>query len=311
MANKQFSSGGGGGSSIPGYRPRSTAPVQSAPKPFGVKPYTQPGLVGAGAGAVPQKSFGTSGSTGALSSGTKTGATGGSGGTYAASSGGGSGGGGGGGGGGGSSTTGYGSSAGINAPLTGWASGLKPDMLNTLMVENPDAFLRQIMHQMGLDPDQNIGAFYAASPYIRNMNELALLMLGGNDDFSAGDLNSAFNWMGNFASQGMTPGGDYINFDQGLSNLMHASATGGTSQNSSPGSGLDALSSYLTNNNPQGQVDSFMSLLLPLANASLHPLWARALQNEASRVGDAWVSKSAGNDMPGAFNTFFKQRFGL
>ena len=194
-----------------------------------------------------------------------------------------------------------GAATGLDQELTGWAKGLKPDMLNTLMLDNREAFLRQIMDKMGLDPDTNIGALMAASPYIRGMNELALVMLGADPNFETGDMNSAFNWMGDFASQGMTPGGDMIDFSQGLANLMGA-ATGGDS--------LNALESYLNINDPQGQVDAMMSLAVPLANASLHPYWADAFSREMSRQGDAWTSKSSGNNMTGAFNSFFRDRMG-
>lgn len=194
-----------------------------------------------------------------------------------------------------------GAATGLDQELTGWAEGLKPDMLNTLMLDNREAFLRQIMDKMGLDPDTNIGALMAASPYIRGMNELALVMLGADPNFETGDMNSAFNWMGDFASQGMTPGGDMIDFSQGLANLMGA-ATGGDS--------LNALESYLNINDPQGQVDAMMSLAVPLANASLHPYWADAFSREMSRQGDAWTSKSSGNNMTGAFNSFFRDRMG-
>lgn len=194
-----------------------------------------------------------------------------------------------------------GAATGLDQELTGWAEGLKPDMLNTLMLDNREAFLRQIMDKMGLDPDTNIGALMAASPYIRGMNELALVMLGADPNFETGDMNSAFNWMGDFASQGMMPGGDMIDFSQGLANLMGA-ATGGDS--------LNALESYLNINDPQGQVDAMMSLAVPLANASLHPYWADAFSREMSRQGDAWTSKSSGNNMTGAFNSFFRDRMG-
>ncbi|RTL16856.1 MAG: hypothetical protein EKK55_23535 [Rhodocyclaceae bacterium] len=198
------------------------------------------------------------------------------------------------------STGGYGSSAGIDSELTGWAAGLKPDMINTLM-NDPGSFLRQIAYGMGLDPDQSIGAMQAAMPYVENMNELALIMLGTDPNYETGDLNSVYNWAGNFASQGMTPGGDYIDFSQGLNNLLGAN-TGGEN--------LNPLESYLAINDPQGQVDAMYSLLRPLAMASLNPLWGAALLAEAGRQGDAWVSKSAGNNMEGTFGSFFRDRMG-
>jgi hypothetical protein len=190
---------------------------------------------------------------------------------------------------------------GLDQEFTGWAEGLKPDMLIPLMLGNPDAFLRQIMDGMGMDPDQNIGALAAAAPYIQGMNELALVMLGGQDDYEQGDLNRTFNWMGDFASQGMTPGGNGVDFSQGLDNIL-GSATGGDS--------LNALASALTNGTPQEQANKMMSLGGRLAEASLHPYWADAFIGELGRQGDAWVSKSAGNDMPGAFHSFFRDRMG-
>lgn len=190
---------------------------------------------------------------------------------------------------------------GLDQELTGWASGLKPDMLTALIMGNPDAFLRQIAHRMGLDPDENIGALQAAAPYIQGMNELALVMLGGNDDYEVGDMNSIFNWMGDFASQGMSPGGSMIDFSQGLNNLLGAD-TGG--------SGLNALESALQIGTPQEQANKMMSLAGNLASSSLHPYWADAFIGELGRQGDAWVSKNAGNNMTGGFNTFFKDRMG-
>lgn len=191
-----------------------------------------------------------------------------------------------------------GSDTGQDLVGTGWATGLKPDMVNQLIAD-PQAFMRQILGKMGYNPDTNIGALQAALPYIQNMNQLALIMLGADPNYSTGDWNNAYNWMGNFASEGATPGGSYLDFSQGLGNLLNA-ASGGSS--------LNPLESYLSIADPAGQVDAFNSLAVPLAQATLNPLWARAMQDELQRQGAAWVSKSAGNNMTGAFQDFLRSR---
>lgn len=196
-------------------------------------------------------------------------------------------------------------SEGINQNFTGWAAGpygngIKPDMAVQLM-ENPDAFLRQVMFINGYDPDRDLGIAGSASPYIQDMNQLALIMLGANPGYGSGDLNTTLNWMGNFVNQGLTPGGEYLNFQQGLNNLT---ANGG-------GSNATPLYSHLTNNlTSQGQASEFLGLASALANASLHPLWARAFQDEVRRQGDAYVSKSAANQMDN-FPEWIRGRLGL
>jgi hypothetical protein len=151
-----------------------------------------------------------------------------------------------------------------------------------------------------MDPDQNIGALQAALPYINDMNQLALVMLGGNQNYDTGDLDKTVQWLGNYVGQGMTPGGSYANFNQGLGNLMGAD-TGG--------SNLGPLASYLQIADPGGQVDAFNSLAVPLANASLHPLWARAFQDELNRQGAAYVSRmTGGTTNANGFNDFLAGR---
>lgn len=188
---------------------------------------------------------------------------------------------------------------GAGSPGTGWMSGIAPDAA-TMLFENPDAFLRQVLSRMGHDPDAMIGAMQLASPVARNMNELAMIMLGANPDFEAGELNQVGNWMANMLANQLTPGGRFIDFGQGLSNLLGV-ATGGADQ-------LSALGSILGIDDPAGQTRAFQALATALASASLHPLWARGFQDELSRQGDAYISKNATNLGMDPYNQWLRSR---
>lgn len=191
--------------------------------------------------------------------------------------------------------------AGLDESLTGWVEGIKPTAMPELF-NNPEALLRQFMFRQGLDPDRAIGAMMQALPFAQDMNQLAFLMLGGNPDFETGEFDPVANWMGNAMSNLMTPGGRTIDFGQGMSALTGTAASGDS---------LSPLGGYLGFGTPSEQVAALRSLAVPLANSSLHPLWARSFSDELSRQGAAYVSKNAMADSMDPFNMWLANRMGM
>jgi hypothetical protein len=156
------------------------------------------------------------------------------------------------------------------------------------------------MSRMGVDPDVAIGALRQAAPMARNMNELAMIMLGANPDFEQGEWDTTGNWMANFLANSMSPQGRYVDFGQGMDNLLNTRTTGADK--------MSALGSILGIDDPAGQSQAFNSLATSLASSSLHPLWARAFQDELGRQGDAYVSKNATSLNMDPYNVWLQSR---
>lgn len=109
----------------------------------------------------------------------------------------------------------------LGSDYTGWAAGMRPDAANMLFQE-PQALLRQVMAKMGMSANDNPGMYNMALPNADLANALALVGLGGQQGFQQGDINSVLNNMGDFFQQGLTRGGQGVNFEQGAKNIMGA-----------------------------------------------------------------------------------------
>jgi hypothetical protein len=184
-------------------------------------------------------------------------------------------------------------------PGTGWMAGIKPDAARMLF-ENPNAFARQVMQRgFGINPDNAIGALALAQPFADVMNELALIMLGGQSDYGEGSWNETGNWMGNYLANQMTPNGRYVDFGAGMNNLLNTAAEGET---------LSALGSTLGIDDPAGQAKAFQALASALASVSLHPMWAGSMQRELSRQGDAYTQQAATQVDMDPYNQWLQSR---
>lgn len=185
----------------------------------------------------------------------------------------------------------------MDQDFTGWAQGLKPDAAQMLFQE-PQALLRQVLASMGMSANDNPGLYYQSLPNADLVNALAMLQLGGSSDFNQGNINSVINTMGNMFQQGATRGGQGINFQGGLANALNA------------GTGT-ALGDFLNLDDPRGQVQAMSSLLMPLAEASLHPLFQQAFQAEIGRLADEFYSRSAFGDTGGDFQDLLARRLNM
>lgn len=163
------------------------------------------------------------------------------------------------------------------APMTGWASGIRPDAI-PMMYQEPQALLRQVMAKMGMSAGSNPGLYNMALPNADLVNALALISMGADPGFEQGNNDAVLNFMGDYFSQGLTQGGRGVDFGAGIDNIM--------------GAGADtALGGYLNLDDPRGQVQAVKSLIGPLAQAGLHPLFARALDNQINRLADEYYQE--------------------
>lgn len=182
----------------------------------------------------------------------------------------------------------------MDQDFTGWAQGMRPDAAQTIFQE-PQALLRQVMASMGMSANSNPGMYHMALPNADLVNALAMLQLGGTSNFDQGNINSVINTMGDMFSQGLTRGGQGIDFRSGLNNAMTA------------GTGT-ALGDFLNLDDPRGQVQAMSSLLMPLAEAGLHPLFAQAFQAEINRLADEYYSRVGFGDPGGDFQDMLARR---
>ena len=194
-------------------------------------------------------------------------------------------------------TTTAGTQGNLGSDYTGWAAGMRPDAANMLFQE-PQALLRQVMAKMGLSANDNPGLYNMALPNADLANALALIGLGGQQGFQQGDINSVLNNMGDFFQQGLTRGGQGVDFNQGMKNIM--------------GAGQDtALGGYLNLDDPQGQYQALASLMMPLAEAGLHPLFAKSLQNQMQKLRDEYYQRYAYGTPPTSLAGMVGSRLGL
>lgn len=181
--------------------------------------------------------------------------------------------------------------------FTGWAEGIKPNAV-PMIFQEPQALLRQVMASMGMSANANPGMYNMALPNADLANALAMIQLGASPDFSQGNTNAVLNQMGDFFQQGLTRGGQGVDFRGGMGNLMGAGV--GT-----------PLGDFLNLDDPRGQVQAMSSLMMPLAEAGLHPLFAQSLQAEIQRLADEYYSRSAfGTPTEGGFQGMLNKRLG-
>lgn len=161
--------------------------------------------------------------------------------------------------------------------LTGWARGIRSDAI-PMMYQEPQALLRQVMAKMGISARSNPGLYNMALPNADLVNALALVSLGADPGFEQGNNDAVLNFMGDYFAEGMTPGGQTVDFGAGIDNIMNAGAD-------------TALAGYLDIDDPRGQVQAVKSLIGPLAQAGLHPLFARALDAQINRLADEYYQE--------------------
>jgi len=188
----------------------------------------------------------------------------------------------------------------INQALTGKVGGygIRPDAI-PMLYQEPQALLRMTMQNMGLDPNQNQGMYNMALPNADLVNALSMIGLGGQKGYDAGENSQVLNFMDNLFRQGMTRGGQAIDFSAGMDNILGASKE-------SP------LATMMGMDDPRGQVAAVSSLMLPLAEAGLHPLFARSLQKSLQSLGDEYFQQYANAPKPPSnFQGFAGGRLGL
>lgn len=182
--------------------------------------------------------------------------------------------------------------------LTGWAAGIRPDAI-PMMYQEPQALLRQVMAKMGMSANDNPGLYNLALPNADLVNALSLVFMGADPGFQQGENNQVLNAMGDFFAQGLTRGGQGVDFSQGIDNII------GTGANSDT-----ALGGYLNLDDPRGQVNAVKSLIAPLAQAGLHPLFARALDNQINRLADEYYQQYGfGSNPPANFQSKIDRLF--
>jgi len=155
--------------------------------------------------------------------------------------------------------------------------------------------LKDVVRDMGL-PGAG-GGYFMAQPYMNYANALFALANGGGTDMANGANDVGINYLADYARQLLTPGGQGIQFNQGLSAL----------QNYAPGSMLDNLLNIAT---PEDQVKNYSSLVNALTAASSHPLWARAMQGFLDDRGTDFMSSMARGDAQTNFGNYLAKRQG-
>jgi hypothetical protein len=196
------------------------------------------------------------------------------------------------------SGTGGGAGGPLDQTYTGWAAGMRPGAA-TMLFQQPQLLLRNVMAKLGMSANDNPGMYAMGLPNADLANALAMVGLGGNADFQQGDINSVINNMGDFFKQQMSRGGKGIDFSQGMQNIEHASPD-------------SAMGGYLNLDDPQGQVQAFSSLAMPLAESGLHPLFAKAFQNQINRLADEYYQRYAfGSNPPKSFANMVGGRLGV
>lgn len=187
----------------------------------------------------------------------------------------------------------------ISGNLTGNVGGygIRPDAI-PMLYQEPQALLRMAMASMGQSANDNPGMYNMALPNADLVNALSMIGLGGNKDYNAGEHDKVLNYMDNLFRQGLTRGGEVVDFSQGMSNLTNAAA----------GSPLESM---LQNDDPRGQYSALSSLMLPLAEAGLHPLFARSLQKSMEALRDEYYSRYANGTPPTSMVQNMNSRLGL
>ena len=193
-----------------------------------------------------------------------------------------------------------GDSADILAKLTGKVGGygIRQDAI-PMLYQEPQALLRMTMQNMGMDPNKNAGMYNMALPNADLVNALSMIGLGGQKGFNAGENSNVLNYMDELFRQGLTRGGQGVDFSAGMDNILGASKD-------SP------LANMMNLDDPRGQYAAVSSLMLPLAEAGLHPLFARSLQKSMEGLRDEYYQKYANAANPPAnFQNFAGGRLGL
>jgi len=185
----------------------------------------------------------------------------------------------------------------ILAPLTGQVGkyGIRGNQI-PLLYQEPQALLRMAMANMGMSANDNQGMYNSSLPMADLVNALSMVGLG--NDYKAGDNSSMLNYMDNLFRQGLTRGGENVNFQAGMSNIVNANKD-------SP------MGEMLNNEDPRGQYSALSSLMLPLAEAGMHPLFARSLQKSMERLRDEYYSRYANGTPPTSLAGMMNDRLGL
>jgi hypothetical protein len=185
----------------------------------------------------------------------------------------------------------------ILSPLTGQVGqyGIRPDAI-PMLYQEPQALLRMAMANMGMSANKNPGMYNMALPQADLVNALSMIGLG--NDYKAGDNSSMLNYMDNLFRQGLTKGGDTVDFQSGMSNILGANIN-------------TPMGEMLNNDDPRGQYSALSSLMLPLAEAGMHPLFARSLQKSMERLRDEYYQRHANGTPPESMAGMMNSRLGL
>jgi hypothetical protein len=185
----------------------------------------------------------------------------------------------------------------ITSKLTGTVGGygIRPDAI-PMLYQEPQALLRMTMQNMGMDPTKNAGMYNMALPNADLVNALSMIALGGRSadkgGYDQGENSQILNYMDSLFRQGLTRGGQGIDFSAGMKNILGATAD-------SP------MGEMFSADDPRGQYAAASSLMLPLAEAGLHPLFARAFQKQLENLRDEYYQTYASGAKPtGTFAGF-------
>jgi len=182
----------------------------------------------------------------------------------------------------------------LTEPYTGFASRYTPGSAEMLF-GNPNIILKDVVRDMGLPGDG--GGYFMAQPYMNYGNALFALANGGNTDMANGANGTGINFLADYARNLLTPGGQAVQFNQGLDAL----------QNAAPGSMLDNLLNIAA---PEDQVKNYSNLVNALTAASSHPLWARAMQSFLADRGTDFMSSMARGEAQTNFGNYLGRRQG-
>jgi hypothetical protein len=181
----------------------------------------------------------------------------------------------------------------LSAPLTGLAGSFDPSLLQYVYAQ-PELILKQLMQNNGQSPlTGNSGLFTAATPYMDALMSILPLAFGGGGQPNA---SAPINWMGDMMQQGMTPGGQGIDFGS----VMRAAQD--QLKNTS-----SATSQYYNapGMDPLDQINKMKELVLGAGSAGLAPQFQTALKNALNSASLNYMGKFTTGQQAGNFPSWF------
>jgi len=153
-----------------------------------------------------------------------------------------------------------------------------------IFAKNPEAMLAWLTTA---DDNRNLGIYGMTEPYADYANALFLALNG--QDADGGTKEQFTQWLGDYFSDLMTPGGSGIDWRTALGNINNPSA-------GSP------LASYLAIGDPSDQLGNYLRLSSAPINAAFHPLIANAIMKRLAMSGTDFLAQAG----RGAVDPFYQ-----